>query len=84
MWKINIKGENKMILYTKNACPKCIFIKNELNRNEIQYEMINIDEVKEAKEKLIDAGFMGMPIIELDDGQLIGNYDEIQIIAQKG
>lgn len=62
----------KMILYTKTVCPKCMLVKSELNVAglEGQYEVVNIDHDEQAKEKIVNAGFMSVPILEVD-GELI-------------
>lgn len=54
-----------MILYTKTVCPKCMLVKSELNVAGLEgkYEIINIDKDEQAKEKIINAGFMSVPIL---------------------
>ena len=67
-----------MKLYTKTACPKCMLIKSEFNVAglEGQYEMINIDHDDSAKEKIVNAGFMTVPILEIGD-QIIHDFAEM-------
>lgn len=67
-----------MILYTKTVCPKCMLVKSELNMAglEGQYEIINIDKDEQAKEKIINAGFMSVPILEID-GEMIHDLAKI-------
>lgn len=73
-----------MKLYTKTVCPKCLLIKSELNVAglEGQYEMINIDHDHEAKEKIINAGFMTVPILEVG-GKLIHDFGEMNAYINK-
>lgn len=73
-----------MKLYTKTVCPKCMLIKSELNVAglEGQYEMINIDQDNQAKEKIINAGFMTVPILEVGD-QLIHDFAEMNEYINK-
>ena len=77
-----------MKLYTRTVCPKCMLIKSELNVAglEGQYEMINIDQDDRAKEKIVNAGFMTVPILEVG-GKLIHDFAEMneyisELVAQ--
>lgn len=54
-------------LYTKTVCPKCVVAKAMLNGNEIEFEVINVEQDEEARNKLKDLGFMSVPIAELND-----------------
>lgn len=62
-----------MKLYTKTVCPKCILVKNALQRNNLEAEVINIDQNEEAKEYLLSKGFMGLPVLDMGDGVLLLN-----------
>lgn len=74
-----------MKLYTKTVCPKCLWVKSELERAGIQYEMMNIDQNEQAKEQLMEAGFFSVPVLEMNH-QLIGEIDQIlakiELVAQ--
>ena len=73
-----------MKLYTKTVCPKCMLIKSELNVAglEGQFETINIDQDHLAKEKIINAGFMTVPILEVGD-KLIHDFAEMNEYINK-
>lgn len=68
-----------MKLYTKTVCPKCMLMKFELNKAgyEGNFEIINIDQDEQAKERLIDAGILSVPVLEID-GQLIQEMSEMK------
>lgn len=70
-----------MKLFTKTICPKCMLVKATLERNNLQYEVVNIDECPEAREQLIANGFMSVPV--LFNGE---NYqtDVSEILASVG
>lgn len=70
------RGIKLMKLYTKTVCPKCLWIKSELIRAGIAFETINIDHDERAKEKILDAGFLTVPVIEMD-GLFSGNLNDI-------
>ncbi|QCR34108.1 glutaredoxin [Lysinibacillus sp. SGAir0095] len=65
-----------MKLYTKTICPKCMWVKSELQRAGLEVEVVNIDQDEEAKQTIIDAGFLSVPVLEFD-GQLVGDVQEI-------
>lgn len=65
-----------MKLYTKTICPRCMWIKSELQRREIQAEIINIDHDEQARERLIAEGLMGVPVMETD-GRWISDPEEM-------
>ncbi|UZN00624.1 glutaredoxin [Lysinibacillus sp. MHQ-1] len=46
-----------MKLYTKTICPKCLWVKSELQRAGLEAEIVNIDHDEQAKQTIIDAGF---------------------------
>ncbi|MEH7072856.1 glutaredoxin family protein [Neobacillus drentensis] len=74
-----------MKLYTKTICPKCLWVKSELQRAGLEAEMINIDQDEQAKQKIIEAGFFSVPVLEFE-GKLIGDVkaviSQIELIAQ--
>ncbi|HWL11937.1 MAG TPA: glutaredoxin [Ureibacillus sp.] len=74
-----------MKLYTKTICPKCMWIKSELQKAGIVVEEFNIDQNQQAKQFLISAGFLTVPVLEFE-GQLIGDVkailSQIELVAQ--
>ena len=65
-----------MKLYTKTVCPKCMWIKSELQRSNLDAELVNIDHDEEARERLIEAGIRSVPVLEVD-GSFILDPDEM-------
>lgn len=65
-----------MKLYTKTVCPKCMWIKSEVQRSGADAEIVNIDHDESARERLISAGIMAVPVLEVD-GRLIVNPEEM-------
>ena len=55
-----------MKLYTKTVCPKCIHVKSEMARLGVEVEVVNIDHDAAAREKLIEAGIMAAPVLEVN------------------
>lgn len=65
-----------MKLYTKTVCPKCLYVKSELAQAGIEVELVNLDHNQEAMQKVTEAGFSSVPILQIDD-ELIGNVPDI-------
>ncbi|MDM5232539.1 glutaredoxin family protein [Lysinibacillus pakistanensis] len=65
-----------MKLYTKTICPKCLWVKSELHRVGIEAEIVNIDHDEKAKQTIIDAGFLSVPVLEYNE-TFIGDAKEI-------
>lgn len=65
-----------MKLYTKTVCPKCLWVKSELQRAGKDVDVINIDHDEAARERLIAAGLMSLPVLEID-GQFVSEAEHI-------
>ncbi len=65
-----------MKLYTKTICPKCLWVKSELQRARLEVDIINIDQDEQAKQRIMDAGFLSVPVLELE-GRFIGDVKEV-------
>lgn len=74
-----------MKLYTKTICPKCLWVKSELQRAGIDVEVFNVDHDEQAKQRVINAGFLSVPVLEFE-GQFIGDVkkivEQIELITQ--
>jgi glutaredoxin-like protein NrdH len=73
-----------MKLYTKTICPKCLWVKSELERRGLEAEIINIEKDDKAKQIILNAGFLSVPVMELN-GDLIGDtkqmMEQIELLA---
>lgn len=56
-----------MKLYTKTVCPKCIWAKSEIKQHDLAIEIVNIDQDEHAYNKLVNAGIMGVPVLEINE-----------------
>ena len=65
-----------MKLYTKTICPKCLWVKSELQRAGLEAEIVNIDHDEHAKKTIIEAGFLSVPVLEYKE-TFIGDVKEI-------
>lgn len=57
----------KIKIYTSNTCSHCHAAKDYLDEKGYSYEEKNISQDSEAKKDLIAQGFLGVPIIMVDD-----------------
>ncbi len=53
-----------------------MWVKSELKKSGLNIEEVNIDHEPEAKEILMKAGFLTVPVLDLE-GQLIGDVSKI-------
>ncbi len=65
-----------MKLYTRTVCPKCMWIKSELQRSSMPAEIVNVDHDEQARQRLMDAGIMSVPVLEVN-GQLIVDSEQM-------
>lgn len=69
-------------LYTRTVCPKCVLVKSVLESREIEYEVLNTDENKEAREEIIAQGFMSAPILKVGDTYYNGIPEIQKVIGE--
>lgn len=63
---------SKVTIYTSNTCPHCKAAKNYLNENNIDFEEKNVDEDRSAIDYLVEKGYRGVPVINIDGEDLVG------------
>lgn len=68
-------------IYTTNSCIYCIKAKNYLSEKKIEYVEKNIQEDSSAREELLSMGYRTVPVILLDEEEIVGfNKDKIDKI----
>lgn len=73
---------SKVIVFTSDTCPHCVTAKSYLKEKGIEFEEKNIKETENRK-KLISMGFMGVPVILIDD-EAISGFDKNKIDSLLG
>lgn len=69
-------------LYTKSNCVQCSMTKKLLDKNNIQYESVNLEEKPEALEMILGMGFQSAPVVITANDSWAGfNPDKINAIA---
>lgn len=62
----------KVIIYSSNTCSHCTAAKEYFKEKGLEYEERNISTDPQAKKELISKGFMGVPIIMVDEDVIEG------------
>ncbi|TBL77400.1 glutaredoxin family protein [Paenibacillus thalictri] len=71
-----------MKLYTKTVCPKCMWIKSEIARSGVEVEIVNIDHDEAARERLLEAGVMSLPVMEADGEFIFDTNEMVKLMEQ--
>lgn len=59
-------------IYSSSSCTNCIAAKEYLKEKGYEFEEKNVSTDKEAKKELIALGYMGVPVIMVDDEAFLG------------
>lgn len=62
----------KIKIFSSNTCSNCIAAKEYFKEKGLEYEERNVSIDPEAKKELISMGYMGVPIIFIDDEVIQG------------
>lgn len=73
-----------MKLYTKTVCPKCMWIKSEIQQSGLEADIVNIDRDEEAREWLVAAGVMSVPVMEVDGALILDPKEMMKQLERLG
>ncbi|NLJ58343.1 MAG: glutaredoxin family protein [Tissierellia bacterium] len=59
-------------IYSSDTCPNCTAAKEYFEEKGYEYTEKNISTDQEAKKELISMGYMGVPVIFIDDEVVVG------------
>ena len=62
-------------MYTSDTCGYCHMAKDFLKANNIEFQEKNISESVEYRNELMAQGFMGVPVIKVDE-EVIEGFDK--------
>ncbi len=68
----------KVIVYTSSTCPYCTMAKDYLTEKEVSYEEKNVQLDKDARAELMAKGYTGVPVIVIDNEEIVG-FDKARI-----
>ena len=76
---------NNIIVYSSNFCHYCVQAKKLLERLNLSYQEINIQNFPEKREEMLSKsnGKRTVPQIFVNDYH-VGGYDELNTLVQKG
>jgi glutaredoxin-like YruB-family protein len=63
---------SKIIVFSSNTCPHCVTAKDYLKSKGIEFTEKNVSTDMEARKELMGMGYMGVPIILVDDEVIEG------------
>lgn len=68
----------EVTVYTSNTCPYCTLAKNYLTEKGVDYTEKNVQTDKEARKELMGMGHMGVPVLVINDQEIVG-FDKEKI-----
>lgn len=69
---------SKVKVYSSNTCPYCVTAKEYLNEKGIEFEEKNVQTDAAARKELMEMGHMGVPVLVIDDEEIVG-FDKNRI-----
>lgn len=74
----------KVIIYTTDTCPYCVYAKRLMDQKKISYEEIRVDVDPVVRDEMIAlSGRRTVPQIIIND-KPIGGFDDLQALEQSG
>ena len=71
-------------VYSTNACPWCVKVKNYLNSENIEFQEMNVQDDMVAREEMIKkSNQMSVPVLDIDNNIIIG-FDKTAILKALG
>lgn len=69
---------SKVVVYTSSTCPYCIMAKDYLKEKDVAFEEKNVQIDKEARTELMAKGYTGVPVIVVDEEEIVG-FDKARL-----
>lgn len=73
----------KVQIYTSNTCGYCHMAKDFFEENNIEYTELNVSENVEARKELMKKGYMSVPVIIIEEEEILG-FDKDRIVQILG
>ena len=67
-----------VVIYSSNTCCYCTIAKEYFNENNVEYTEKNVSTDLEARKDLMSKGFMGVPVIYVED-EVIQGFDKAKL-----
>lgn len=69
---------SEIVLYSSDTCPHCDAAKRYLKEKGFTYLEKNVQTDQNSRKELIDKGYRGVPVIIIDDVEIVG-FDKVRI-----
>lgn len=73
----------KVTVFTSPTCPHCTSAKAYLKENNIDFEERDVTKDSEARKELIEKGYRGVPVIRVDEEDMVG-FDQARLAELLG
>lgn len=73
----------KVTVFTSNTCGYCHLAKDFLKENNIEFEEKNVSVDTAARKELMSKGFMGVPVIYVDE-DVVQGFDKAKLTELLG
>lgn len=67
-----------VVVYTSSTCPYCTLATEYLDEKGVEYSVKNVQKDTDARKELMDMGHMGVPVVLIDEEQIVG-FDKSKI-----
>lgn len=69
---------NNIVIYSTETCPHCQSAKSYLESKGFTYVEKNVQKDKEARQELLSKGYRGVPVLIINDTDVVG-FDKEKI-----
>lgn len=73
----------KIVVYSSDSCTYCVQAKNFLKENNVEFVEKNVSTDMDARRDLMAKGHMGVPVIYVDDVEIVG-FDKGRLVELLG
>lgn len=70
----------KVTIYSSSTCAYCVTAKDYFKEIGVEYEEKNVSTDVDARKELMAKGHMGVPVIIIDEEEIVG-FDKVKIDA---
>lgn len=72
-----------VVVYSSDSCTYCVQAKNFLKENNIEFVEKNVSSDMDARRDLMSKGHMGVPVIYVNDTEIVG-FDKAKLVELLG
>lgn len=75
---MEVRNMKNVVVYTSNTCGYCTMAKEYLQSINVEYTEKNVSTDLEARKELMAQGFMGVPVIFVDE-EIVQGFDKTKL-----